>query len=633
MAATNSTADTNGSNGAHLPAHVSIDEFIQQSYDYIICGGGTAGLTIAARLTENPDVTVGVIEAGANRLGDFLVDTPALFLQMFNKPEYDWAFKSTPQAGNHDKIHHIPRGKLLGGSSGINYMMYVRGSDKDYDDWAELADDPSWSSANMKQYMRKHQTLEPMDERVTDRTCMPFVGENHGTSGPVRTSFNDFRLPIEDDIVKAADQATGFTKKPLDPWSGDHIGFYNTLGAVARTGPNKGKRSYAARGYFEPNAHRPNLKVITESLVCRVLLDDSHTTATGVEFQTHDGTRHTVTANREVIVTGGVINSPQILELSGIGDPEVLRAAGVECLVPLPSVGTNYQDHIASATVYHLAPGQMSGDAIFTPEVMAAAQKQLMEEQGGPLTAVQSVQGFFPVSLFLEDGEMDEILASIDSTAAPTEFQRKQWAQVKAHIQDNKSANLQLVFLSATIDFINGYADQSMLMAPPAGPDTPNGITLAICLQYPVSRGSIHIRSSDPRDHPTINPNYLSHPADVAVLAAGVKFLEKMTSSPALKDKLGKRIGPPVPSLNTIDQRRAAVQEYCMGEYHSCGTCAMGDTVDARLRVRGLKNLRVADASVFANNVSGNIVSTVYAIAEKASDMIKQDWDYTPLNT
>ncbi|KAK5259921.1 hypothetical protein LTR40_005075, partial [Exophiala xenobiotica] len=190
-----------------------------------------------------------------------------------------------------------------------------------------------------------------------------------------------------------------------------------------------------------------------------------------------------------------------------------------------------------------------------------------------------------------------------------------------------------LVFLSATIDFINGYADQSMLMAPPAGPDTPNGITLAICLQYPVSRGSIHIRSSDPRDHPTINPNYLSHPADVAVLAAGVKFLEKMTSSPALKDKLGKRIGPPVPSLNTIDQRRAAVQEYCMGEYHSCGTCAMGDTVDARLRVRGLKNLRVADASVFANNVSGNIVSTVYAIAEKASDMIKQDWDYTPLNT
>jgi choline dehydrogenase-like flavoprotein len=293
----------------------------------------------------------------------------------------------------------------------------------------------------MKQYMRKHQTLEPMDERVTDRTCMPFVGENHGTSGPVRTSFNDFRLPIEDDIVKAADQATGFTKKPLDPWSGDHIGFYNTLGAVARTGPNKGKRSYAARGYFEPNAHRPNLKVITESLVRRVLLDDSHTTATGVEFQTQNGTRHTVTANREVIVTGGVINSPQILELSGIGDPEVLRAAGVECLVPLPSVGTNYQDHIASATVYHLAPGQMSGDAIFTPEVMAAAQKQLMEEQGGPLTAVQSVQGFFPVSLFLEDGEMEEILASIDSTSAtaPTEFQRKQWAQVKAHIQDNKS--------------------------------------------------------------------------------------------------------------------------------------------------------------------------------------------------
>ena len=510
---------------------------------------------------------------------------------------------------------------------------YVRGSDKDYDDWAELADDPSWSSANMKQYMRKHQTLEPMDERVTDRTCMPFVGENHGTSGPVRTSFNDFRLPIEDDVVKAADQATGFTKKPLDPWSGDHIGFYNTLGAVARTGPDKGKRSYAARGYFEPNAHRPNLRVITESLVCRVLLDDAKTTATGVEFQQQDGTRHTVTAKREVIVTGGAINSPQILELSGIGDPDVLRAAGVECLVPLPSVGTNYQDHVASATVYHLAPGHMSGDAIFTPEVMAAAQKQLIEEQGGPLTAVQSVQGFFPVSMFLEDGEMDEIIASIDSTMpTTTDFQRKQWDQVKHHIRDTKSANMQLVLLAGTIDMVNGYADQSLLMTPlPA--DAPNGITLAICLQYPVSRGSIHIKSADPREHPEVNPNYLSHPADVIVLAAGVKFLEKMISSPALQDKVGKRIGPPVPSLETIDQRRAAVAEYCMGEYHSCGTCAMGDTVDSRLRVKGLKNLRVADASVFPNNVSGNIVSTVYAIAEKASDMIKQDWDYAALNT
>lgn len=477
--------------------------------------------------------------------------------------------------------------------------------------------------------MRKHQTLEPMDERIMDRTCMPVVAENHGTSGPIHTSFNDFRLPIEDDVINAAEQVAGVTKKPTDPWSGDHMGFYNTLGSVTRMGPDKGKRSYAAGGYFQANAHRSNLKLITESLVCRVLLDNTSSVARGVEFQ-HKGGRHTVVATREVIVTGGAINSPQILELSGIGDPEILRAAGVECVVSLPSVGTNYQDHVGSAVTYQLTPGNMSGDAIFIPEVMAAAQKQLIEEQGGPLTAVQSVQGYLPASTVLEPGELDEICRSIASTKPATEFQKKQWAQIISHLKDSKSANLQLIFLNATVNLADGAGDQSKLMAPPSDPSAPNGMSLGISLQYPVSRGHVHIKSADPNDHPEINPNYLAHPADVAVLASGLKFVEKVMHSPALQGKIGQRVGPPprvVPALDTKEQRRAAVQEYCMGEYHSCGTCAMGDTVDSRLRVKGVRNLRVADASVFANNVSGNICGTVYAIAEKAADMIKEDWE------
>ncbi|KEF59691.1 uncharacterized protein A1O9_04537 [Exophiala aquamarina CBS 119918] len=624
-------AATNGVNGTHKTAHVSVDEFLQQSYDYVICGGGTAGLTIAARLTENPDITVGVIEAGKNRLGDPLVDTPAAFIHMLGNKEYDWAYDTVPQVGNKNKVHQVPRGKLLGGSSGINYMMYVRGSDQDYDDWAELANDKGWSAAEMKQYMRKHQTLEPIDPKVTDRTAMPFVGENHGTSGPVRTSFNDSKLPIEDDIIKAADQATGFSKKPIDPWSGDHIGFYNTLGAVIRTGPDKGKRSYAGRGYFQANQDRPNLRVITESLVSRVVLENA--TATGVEF-IHNGQKHTVKAKREVIVSGGTINSPQILELSGIGDPEVLKAAGVDVKVDLPTVGTNYQDHVVGGTIYHLAPGQISGDIIHTPDVMAAAQKQLAEEQGGPLTGIQGVQGFFPVSMFLEEGELEEIVQSIESTKPASDFQKKQWDQVIAHLRSPKSANLQLVFIGVTGDFENGTADQSKLWPAPASPDQPNGITFAICMQYPVARGTIHIKSADPAEHPTIDPNYLNHPADVAVMAAGLKFCEKLVNAPAMEGKTSKRVHPPPERfpLTTVQERRAAAQEYCIGEYHSCGSCAIGSTVDSRLKVYGVQGLRVADASVFANNVSGNIVSSVYAVAEKAADLIKQDWDYAALN-
>jgi len=415
-------------------------------------------LTIAARLTEDPDVTVGVIEAGKIRLDDFLVDTPAMFIAMLGNPEYDWNFKTTPQTGNKNIVHHMPRGKMLGGSTGNNYMMYVRGSDADYDDWATLVDDSSWSSANMKPYMRKHQTLEPIDDKVTDRSTMPFVGEHHGTSGPVRTSFNDWRLPIEDDLVKAADEAAGSMKRPTDPWSGDHIGFFNTLGSVARTGPNKGKRSYAARGYYEPNAHRPNLKVITESMVAKIVLEDK--TAKGVEFL-HDGQKHSVKANREVIVCGGAIQSPQMLELSGIGDAKVLEAAGVECKVELPSVGNDFQDHVITAMCFQVADGMMTGDSLHKPEVMAMAQKALAETQGGPLTCIQSIQGFFPVSQFLEEDELNKIVESFKTTDHASDFQKKQRELVLAHIKDPKSANLQLVVCCVTANYVDGQKDQS----------------------------------------------------------------------------------------------------------------------------------------------------------------------------
>ena len=345
----------------------------------------------------------------------------------------------------------------------------------------------------MKQYFRKHQTLEPFDDNIKDRSTMPFVGSNHGNEGPVRTSFNDWRLPLEDDVIKAADEATGMTNKPTDPWSGDHIGFFNTLGSVVRRGPNRGKRSYAARGYFEPNKGRQNLKVLCEALATNVEIEGS--TVRGVTF-IHDGQKHTVKVNKEVILCGGTFNSPQLLELSGIGDPEVLKAAGVECKIQLPSVGTNFQDHILTGTGYELSPGVASLDSIHNPQVMQDAQKVWMETQGGPLTAISSTQGFFPYTLFASHNELKETIQSIRDTPNQTPFFKKQAEQVITHLENPKSANLQFVMIAATVNWKDGVENQAAIFPPPADFSQPNGITLVACLEYPASRGSVHITSS-----------------------------------------------------------------------------------------------------------------------------------------
>jgi choline dehydrogenase-like flavoprotein len=384
---------------------------------------------------------------------------------------------------------------MLGGSSGINYQMYVRGSDQDYDDWAALTGDEGWGSKEMKKYMKKHQTLEPLTEALLDRINMPCVEDHHGTTGPVRTSFNDTPpLPIQTAMIAAADEVTGY-KKPVDPWSGDHIGFFNTLGSVIRTGPNKGKRSYAARGYLGMAEGRSNLKIICEAMVNRINLQGDR--ATGVNF-THNGQTYDVQAKREVLVTGGAVQSPQILELSGIGNPDILRKAGVEPKITNNAVGENFQDHSMVAHQFEVTPGTMTMDAVYDPAVMQGVLKQYMETQGGPLTGISPTQGFLPYTACVQsEAELEETVSIIQQAIAdaPSAFRKKQLEQIIAHLRSDRSANIQLVFVGATGNVVEGIEDQSKLFAPTA-PGAPFGVTVVMCAQYPASRGSVHIRTA-----------------------------------------------------------------------------------------------------------------------------------------
>jgi len=615
---------------APLPDTSSTAGLETEKFDVIIVGGGTSGLVVASRLTEDPNVKVLVLEAGANKLDDPRIQMVGLAASTYDDPEFDWAFMSVPQEHLKGRQTAQPKGRTLGGSTAINLGMVIYPSKANFDAWEELGN-VGWNWETITPYLRKFHTLTLPSKSSQDDLGLSYVDEKlNGTDGPIQFSFG------ESENFTAFNKAWPKTFSTLkhditgDPITGVSKGAFTN---PSPTDPKTKTRSHAGSEYYAARAAaRPNLRVLTEVLVNKIILkkvDDGAIVAQGVQVTTKDGIDRDIIAADEVILAAGTFGTPQLLELSGIGDGKLLKSHGVDVLVDNPNVGENLQDHGYVPFCWEIADGQISADMMRNPEVAAAAMTAFQTARAGPLTVMPIVSSFMP----LIDLPRPDLLALVAKYLDSSEY-----ATSPSHALQY---NILRKILEKPSDPTGQYTMAPFQINPRHGPHLKdiygmgtegNYMSIVSVLNHPFSRGTVHINSADPKVSPTIDPRYFSHPLDLELHARHAQWLETIAATEpmaSLLKKDGRRIHADKP-VHDLETAKELVQELFISHYHVVGTAAMlpeklGGVVDERLKVYGVKNLRIVDASVFPLIPRGNIQASVYAVAEKAADIIKED--------
>ncbi|WEG09154.1 GMC family oxidoreductase N-terminal domain-containing protein [Microbacterium horticulturae] len=518
--------------------------------DYIVVGAGSAGAALAARLSEDPHTDVLLLEAGGPDKA-LELHVPAAFSKLFRGP-YDWNYDTIPQEHLEGRTVYWPRGKTLGGSSSLNAMMWIRGFAADYDAWGDAVG-PRWSWEGLVPYFRRVENTQDAAD------------ETQGTAGPQRVEHQRDPRPHTVAFLEAAREA-GYPVTPANLPAAQ--GFSQTMVTHSR-----GARASTADAYLRPASRRRNLRVVTNALVRRVTFAGTRATGVYVEI---DGITRQAVARREVILCGGAVNTPQLLQLSGIGPADHLRDRGIHPLVDAPEVGANLQDHLVAG----LAPA-VRGGTLYNAEKRAELVRYLAQRRGMLTSNVAEAYGF--VRTDGGDGLPD----------------------------------IEIIFAAAP------YVGEGLVPLPG------EGITVGAILLQPRSRGTVRLASADPNEKPLIDPGYLSDPADAETLRAGLVVCERLLDTDALRAMTtGAWVQPAGGERMSADERaELSLRRYSHTLYHPVGTARMGvdaaSVVDPELRVRGVEGLRVADASVMPRIIRGHTNAPAIVIGEVAADLIR----------